>query len=67
MRLKFADIFPLLPYPDMIGHMGVLGTQLFFDPKNQVMVILSLGSTGYMETTVRLLVEAVGVLQRVRP
>lgn len=67
MRLKFADIFPLLRYPDMIGHMGVLGTQLFFDPKNQAMVILSLGSTGYMETSVRLLVEAVGVLQRVRP
>lgn len=68
MRLRFADIFPLLSgYPDMIGHMGILGTQLLFDPKNQVIVIISLGSTGYMEASVRLLIETVGVLRRVRP
>ncbi len=68
MRLRFADIFPLLSgYPDMIGHMGILGTHLFFDPKNKVIVIISLGSTGYMEASVRLLVETVGVLRRVRP
>lgn len=68
MRLRFADIFPLLRgYPDMIGHMGILGTQLLFDPKNKVIVIVSLGSTGYMETSVRLLIEAVGVLRRAKP
>ncbi|WP_337868466.1 serine hydrolase [Meiothermus sp.] len=67
MRLRFADIFPLLlGYPDMIGYMGILGTQLFFDPKNKVIVIISLGSTGYMEASVRLPIETVGVLRRVR-
>ncbi|MDX2008115.1 MAG: serine hydrolase domain-containing protein [Meiothermus sp.] len=68
MRLRFADFFPLLSaYPDMIGHMGILGTQLFFDPKSKTVVVISLGSTGHMEDSVRLLIEVVGVLRRLGP
>jgi D-alanyl-D-alanine carboxypeptidase len=67
MRLKFADFFPLLRYPDMIGHLGILGTLLVLDSQSKAIVVLSLGSTGHMEDSVRLLIDAVGVLRRVKP
>lgn len=66
MRLKFADFFPLLQFPDMIGHMGVLGTQLMYDPKSKTTIIISLGSTGHMEDSVRLLIETLGILGRIK-
>ncbi len=66
MRLKFADFFPLLQFPDMIGHIGVLGTQLMYDPKSKTTVVISLGSTGYMEDSVRLLIETLGILGRIK-
>ena len=66
MRLKFADFFPLLQFPDMIGHMGILGTQLIYDQKSKTTIIISLGSTGYMEESVRLLIETLGILDRIK-
>ena len=66
MRLKFADFFPLLQFPDMIGHMGVLGTQLMYDPTSKTTIIISLGSTGYMQDSVQLLIETLGILGRIK-
>jgi hypothetical protein len=66
MRLKFADFFPLLQFPDMIGHMGVLGTQLMYNPNSKTTIIISLGSTGHMQDSVQLLIETLGILGRIK-
>ncbi len=66
MRYRFGEFFFLLKdYPDMVGHMGVLGTQLFYDPVNDLHIVISLGSDAAIEDSVRLLIRALGMVRLV--
>ncbi len=63
MQFRFGEFFFLLAsYPKMVGHMGVLATHMFYDPKSDLYIISSLGSDKAMEKSVRLLIEALGSL-----
>lgn len=66
MQYRFGEyFFALGGYPKMVGHMGVLGTQLFYDAKEDLHVSLSLGSDGATEDSVRLLIDVVGIALQV--
>ncbi len=67
MRLKMGEFFPLLAsYPEMIGHMGILGTQFFFDVDSGSIIVISLCDSGHMPDSVRLLISALGTGMRVK-
>lgn len=67
MEYRFGDFFFLLGgYPDMVGHMGVLGTQLFYDPTDDLHIVVSLGTDAGEEASVRLLIEALGLALKAR-
>lgn len=57
MQYKFSDYFPTLgKLPALRGHMGVLGTQLFYDKETDTTVIMNFGSTDYTSKSVRLMI-----------
>lgn len=67
MEYRFGDFFFLLKScPAMVGHMGILGSQAFYDPVHDIHIILSLGSDTASEDSVRLLIEALGIALRIR-
>jgi len=67
MTLRFGEFFPLLGnLPDLVGHMGILGTMLFIDPENGVSAVVNLGADGRMEDAVRLVIDAASCAARIR-
>ncbi len=67
MEYHFEDFFPLLKgYPRMQGHMGALGTQLFYDRERDMVIVASFGSTDYTEGSVRMLIQIMGQVMRIR-
>lgn len=66
MEYHFREFFFLLSgYPNMVGHMGILGTQLFREPERDLYVIASFGSDAAAEASVRLVIDLVGIALRV--
>lgn len=67
MQLRFGEFFFLLgSYPKMLGHMGVLGTQMFYDPTRDLHLIVSFGSDAAMEDSVKLIITVLGIVLRMR-
>lgn len=67
MTLRFGEFMPLLDFlPSMIGHMGILGTQVFLEPASKTTMVVSLGADGQMEASVRLLISAMTGLARLK-
>jgi len=67
MQLRFGEFFFLLgSYPKMVGHMGVLGTQMFYDPARDLHLIVSFGSDAGMEDSVKLMITVLGIVLRMR-
>ncbi|AHC15393.1 serine hydrolase domain-containing protein [Salinispira pacifica] len=67
MKIKFGDFFPLLRFMNhMYGHMGILGTQLFFDHRDDTVYISNFSSDKFAEHSVRLLIPAVSLISRIR-
>lgn len=65
MKIRFGDFFPLLASMNhMYGHMGVLGTQLFWDPREETVYISNFSSDGFAERSVRFLISAMSVISR---
>jgi D-alanyl-D-alanine carboxypeptidase len=65
MQYRFGEFFFLLKdYPPMIGHMGILGTQLFYDPENDIHLIVNFGSDDATGDSVRLIIRVMGILLR---
>jgi hypothetical protein len=50
----------------MLGHMGVLGIQCFWNPADGTAIVVSLSNDRGMAASVKLLISALGVLRRVR-
>lgn len=66
MEYHFGEFFFLLRgYPRMVGHMGILGTQLFWDPRRNLYLVASFGSDDATDTSVRLLIDLLGIVLRV--
>jgi D-alanyl-D-alanine carboxypeptidase len=65
MQLRFGEFFFMLgSYPPMVGHMGILGTQMFYAPSKDIHVIVNLGSDAAVEDSVRLMIRVLGILLR---
>lgn len=57
MELRFEEFFFLFKgLPRMYGHSGVLSTALFYDPENDVHIILNLGSNKRIPASFRALI-----------
>jgi D-alanyl-D-alanine carboxypeptidase len=66
MEYHFGEFFFLLRgYPRLVGHMGILGTQLFWDPRRDLYLVASFGSDDATDTSVRLLIDLLGIVLRV--
>ena len=51
--------------PQMVGHMGVLGTHLMYDPLTDTVLIASFGSTQYTAGSVRTAIQALSLVNRI--
>lgn len=67
MEMRFGEFFPLLrSLPNMSGHMGITGVQLFTDPGDGTVVSVSTGTTRGISQSVRLLISAVSAVQKLK-
>ena len=68
MEYRFGDFFPTLKsYPDMQGHMGVLGTQMLYNPEADMLYISAFGSSGYSAGSVKTAIRVLGTIRRIVP
>jgi D-alanyl-D-alanine carboxypeptidase len=66
MQYHFGEFFPLMDsLPKFVGHMGVLGTQMFYDKPTDTVYISSFGSTDYTSGSVKTMMTIIGMLERV--
>jgi D-alanyl-D-alanine carboxypeptidase len=67
MEVRFGEFFPLLrSLPNMSGHMGITGVQLFANPADGTVVSVSTGTTRGISQSVRLLISAVSAVQKLK-
>jgi D-alanyl-D-alanine carboxypeptidase len=65
MELRFEEFFFLLKgLPRLKGHIGILATHAFFDPENDLHVIMNFGSTANMNKSFRILIEIINSFQK---
>jgi D-alanyl-D-alanine carboxypeptidase len=58
MTLRFSEFFfTLRGLPALTGHIGVLGTHLFHDPVNDVVIVMNFASTREMVASFRTLIQ----------
>jgi len=67
MEIHFKDFFFLLGrLPKIEGHIGILGTHLFYDPTLDAHIIMNFGDNTRMVESFKALIEIENVLQRMR-
>jgi len=67
MEYHFTEFFPTLGFlPNYTGHMGVLGTQMFYDKESDTVYISSFGSTDYSAGSVQTMITILSTLERIR-
>lgn len=67
MRMEFEKFFPTLSFlPKMTGHMGVLGTQLFYDQETDMVYVSSFGSSDATATSVKNMIQILSTVYRVQ-
>lgn len=67
MTIRFKAFFPLLDLPLVRGHIGILGTHVFYDETTDTHIVLNFGSTGEMEASFMALIEILNVVKRIQP
>lgn len=66
MEYHFGEFFPTMrSYPNYIGHMGVLGTQMFYSNSTDTVYISSFGSSDYADGSVKKMIEIISILMRI--
>lgn len=67
MEYHFGEFFPTLKsMPKFKGHMGILGTQMFYDEETETTYISSFGSTDYSDGSVRTMIKVIGTVSRIK-
>jgi D-alanyl-D-alanine carboxypeptidase len=67
MRMEFDKFSPILGFlPQMTGHMGVLGTQLFYDQETDMVYVSSFGSSDATATSVKIMIQILSTVYRVQ-
>ena len=65
MQLNFVEFSRMMSsYPNMVGHMGSLAVQAFYEPERDLTIIINLGSDDAIEDSVRLLIEVLTTVLR---
>jgi D-alanyl-D-alanine carboxypeptidase len=66
MELRFEEFFFLLRgLPRPIGHIGVLGTHMFYDAEHEAHIVMNFGGTTEMVRSFRAMIEIESELRRV--
>lgn len=66
MQMQFEKFMPLLGFlPRMTGHMGVLGTQLFYDESSDMVYVSSFGSSDATAASVQSMIQILSTVYRV--
>lgn len=67
MQMQFEKFMPTLGFlPRMTGHMGVLGTQLFYDPSSDMVYVSSLGSSDATAASVQTMIQILSTVARIQ-
>ncbi len=67
MRMEFDKFSPMLGFlPQMTGHMGVLGTQLFYDQETDMVYVSSFGSSAATVSSVKTMIQILSTVYRVQ-
>ena len=67
MQMQFEKFMPTLGYlPRMEGHMGVLGTQLFYEPSSDLVYVSSLGSSDASAASVQTMIQILSTVYRIQ-
>ncbi|MBI9048154.1 MAG: beta-lactamase family protein [Anaerolineaceae bacterium] len=66
MQMQFEKFFPTLGFlPKMTGHMGILGTQLFYDKETDMVYVSSFGSSDATSASVQAMIQILSTIYRV--
>jgi D-alanyl-D-alanine carboxypeptidase len=66
MQMQFEKFFPTLGFlPRMTGHMGVLGTQLFYDKSTDLVYVSSFGSSDATDESVKTMIKILTLVNRI--
>jgi D-alanyl-D-alanine carboxypeptidase len=66
MQMQFEKFFPTLGFlPRMTGHMGVLGTQLFYDRSTDLVYVSSFGSSDATDESVKTMIQILTLVNRI--
>jgi len=67
MEYHFGEFFPTLKsLPNYTGHMGILGTQMFYDKTTDTVYISSFGSTDASAGSVQTMIKIISTLERIK-
>jgi D-alanyl-D-alanine carboxypeptidase len=66
MEYHFGEFFPTLEsLPNFTGHMGILGTQMFYSKSTDTVYISSFGSTDFAAGSVQTMIQVLVTLERI--
>lgn len=67
MQMQFEKFMPTLGFlPRMTGHMGVLGTQLFYDESSDMVYVSSFGSSDATAASVQTMIQILSTIYRIK-
>ena len=67
MQMQFEKFMPTLGFlPRMTGHMGVLGTQLFYDQSSDMVYVSSFGSSDATAASVQTMIQILSTVYRIK-
>jgi D-alanyl-D-alanine carboxypeptidase len=66
MQMQFEGFFPTLGFlPRMSGHIGILGTGMFYDQDSDMVYVASFGSSDATATSVKTMIKVLTLIDRV--
>lgn len=66
MTVHFEKFFPLLKLPRINGHIGILGTHVFYDAQSDAHIVMNFGSTEEMVASFMSLIEIMNTMGRIQ-
>lgn len=67
MTLHFEEFsFMLKDLPTMNGHIGVLSTHLFYDPRTKTHIVMNFGSSSKMNDSFKILINMMMILSQIK-
>lgn len=65
MQIRFEEFFFLMKdFPRPVGHIGILATHSYYEPQNDLHIVLNFGSTAHMTQSFTFLSQVMGYLNQ---